>query len=76
MTALAIRYAHAAPSLNLPRIVAWSATITIHVVALALLLSAPVAYKLVVAPPSTDSAPATRSSSHWRRQSCAPARAQ
>ena len=47
MTALAIRYAPAAPSLNIPRIGAWSATITIHVVALAMLLSAPVAYKLV-----------------------------
>ena len=50
MTALAIRYAPAATPLNLPRIGAWSTTITIHVVALALLLSAPVAYRLVNTP--------------------------
>ncbi len=46
MTSLAVRYSPIA-SLNLPRIGAWSASITIHVVALALLLSAPVAYQLV-----------------------------
>jgi protein TonB len=50
MTALAIRYAPAATPLSLPRIGAWSASITIHVVALALLLSAPVAYELVNTP--------------------------
>lgn len=54
MTALAIRYAPAATPLNLPRIGAWSASITIHVVALAMLLSAPVAYKLVTAPPKEE----------------------
>jgi periplasmic protein TonB len=50
MTTLAIRYAPATPSMNLPRIGAWSATISIHIVALLLLLSAPVAYKLAEAP--------------------------
>jgi protein TonB len=46
MTSLAIRYSPVA-ALSLPRIGAWSTSITIHVVALALLLSAPVAYQLV-----------------------------
>ncbi len=49
MTALAMRYVPAA-TLSLPRIGAWSASISIHVVALLLLLSAPVAYKLVSEP--------------------------
>jgi protein TonB len=53
MTAVAIRYAPAA-ALNLPRIGAWSASITIHIVALALLLSAPVAYKLVNPAPKEE----------------------
>jgi protein TonB len=46
MTAVAIRYSPVT-ALSLPRIGAWSASFTIHIVALALLLSAPVAYKLV-----------------------------
>jgi len=49
MTAVAIRYAPAA-TLNLPRIGAWSASISIHIVALLMLLSAPVAYRLVTSP--------------------------
>ena len=53
MTAVAIRYSPVA-ALNLPRIGAWSASISIHVVALALLLSAPVAYKLVNSPPKEE----------------------
>ena len=46
MTTAAIRYSPL-PSLSLPRIGAWSASLTIHVIALALLLSAPAAYRLV-----------------------------
>ena len=46
MTTAAIRYSPSI-SLSLPRIGAWSASLTIHIVALALLVSAPVAYRLV-----------------------------
>jgi protein TonB len=46
MTAVAIRYSPVT-ALSLPRIGAWSASLTIHIVALALLLSAPVAYQFV-----------------------------
>jgi protein TonB len=46
MTAVAIRCSPVT-ALSLPRIGAWSASLTIHLVALALLLSAPVAYQLV-----------------------------
>jgi periplasmic protein TonB len=53
MTAVAIRYAPAA-ALSLPRIGAWSASITIHVVALAMLLSAPIAYQLVREAPKEE----------------------
>jgi len=54
MTALAIRYAPAATPLSLPRIGAWSASISIHIVALLMLLSAPVAYRLVNSPPKEE----------------------
>jgi protein TonB len=53
MTTLAIRYVPGA-TLSLPRIGAWSASISIHVVALALLLSAPVAYKIVSEAPKDE----------------------
>ena len=53
MTAVAIRYAPAA-ALSLPRIGAWSASFTIHIVALLMLLSAPVAYRLVNSPPKEE----------------------
>lgn len=46
MTTAAIRYSPLT-SLSLPRIGAWSASFTIHIIALALLLSAPAAYRLV-----------------------------
>ena len=53
MTAVAIRYSPAVP-LSLPRIGAWSASFTIHIVALLMLLSAPMAYRLVTAPPKEE----------------------
>jgi len=54
MSTLAIRYAPATPTLSLPRIGAWSASISIHIVALLMLLSAPVAYRLVNTPPKEE----------------------
>jgi protein TonB len=53
MTAVAVRYSPVVP-LSLPRIGARSASFTIHIVALLMLLSAPVAYKLVTAPPKEE----------------------
>ena len=46
MTANAIRYSPLA-SLSVPRIGAWSASLSIHVIVIGLMLSAPVAYTLV-----------------------------